>query len=284
MRIRVGIAGRLLESADDCRSWTEGVRVIPRPSEPRIRGARERLVLPILTAGEFSDVHIGPDGFGFAAGWEPTGGHGSDPRDRAKFWRTRDGGATWEPIHPDIGWWGRLRAFGSWPPERVDSVSVLAGGMVAFAWEDPWLFDGPHCHLALSPDRGDTWRYRRLPDDCNWLACGLGPLRVFSDGRLVEWSGAMQREPLKLDWSLPPAYRPTAVPLRSAQFMSEAEGFALVVKWPKEDPPKPPPDLPPLVGLARTQDGGRLWKVMNTWEGPRSTDLNVRHVVVLDLG
>ena len=60
--------------------------------------------------------------------------------------------------------------------------------------------------------------------------------------------------------------------------------LALVVSWPRDDPPRTPEELPPpLVGLARSEDGGRLWKVVSTWEGPRSTDLNRRHEITLDV-
>lgn len=283
MRITVGIGPRLLESGDGGRSWSEGTRVVPPRSEPAIRGPRERLILPALTAGEWSAVHIAPDGFGFAAGWEPV--VSEDRKSIARFRLTNDGGASWQIVQPAIGFWGRLRAWGGWPPEQIDSVAVLVGGVLAFAWEDPWLFDGPNCHLVYSSDRGAHWRYMRLPDNCNWLPCGLGPLRVFSDGRLVEWSEATRRcESIELDWKRPPDHRQAALPLRSAQFLSDTEGYALVVSWPRDDSAPTLEQLsPPLVGLARTQDGGRRWSVVQSWEGPRKIDLNVRHVVTLEL-
>lgn len=98
------------------------------------------------------DVHVGPVGVGLAVGTEPVACEPGERRSYARFLRTIDGGVTWQAIEPDIGRWGRLRAGASWPPEAVDSIAVLAGGMMAFAWEDPWLFEGPHCHLVLSVD------------------------------------------------------------------------------------------------------------------------------------
>jgi hypothetical protein len=283
--IAVGIGARLLESADGGRSWTEGARAVPPPTEPRLHGARDGIRPPAPAGWDMSHVHIGADGIGLAAGCESV--RGDEWRSStARFWRTGDGGVTWQAIEPDIGFWGRLRAWPSWPPEEVDSVAVLAGGVVAFAWEDPWLYEGPHCHIVLSADVGARWRYVRLPDGCNALACGPGPLRVFGSGRIEvrSGSGAFRREAVQLDWNLPPGYSEGNLPPRSVQFTSESEGLGLVVSWPREKPPRPPEELPPpLVGLARTEDGGRLWRVVSTWEGPRFTDLNRRHQLTLDL-
>ena len=285
MRITVGIGARLLESADGGGSWTESARAVPRPTEPRLRGVCDGVRPPAPAGWELGHVHIGSDGFGLAAGCEPIPG-GSSRDSTARFWRTGDGGATWQAIEPDIGRWGRLRAGASWPPGQVDSIAVLAGGLLAFAWDDPWLFDGPHCHIVLSADAGARWRYARLPDGCNELACGPGPLRVFSGGRVVTrtGSGSLRRETIGLDWNRPPGYRPGPLPVRLVQFTSESKGFALVVSWPRDEPPKTPEQLPPpLVGLAHTRDGGRRWNVVTTWEGPRSTDLNRRHELALDV-
>ena len=283
MHITVGIGARLLESGDGGLSWTEGVRVIPPPTEPRIHGAREGLGLPAPAGCDMSDVHIGVDGIGLAAGCEPVA-NGGGRSSIARFWLTRDGGASWQAIQPDIGFLGRLRAWPSWPPEEVDSVEVLAGGLMAFAWEDPWLHEGPKSHIALSADGGDRWRYVRLRIGYNALACGPGPLRILGGGRITEWSGArsFRRESIRLEWDLPPGYWNDPVPLRFVRFTSEADGLALVVSWPRDDPPRTPEELPPpLVGLARSHDGGRRWKVVSTWEGPRSTDLNRRHEITL---
>jgi len=70
------------------------------------------------------------------------------------------------------------------------------------------------------------------------------------------------------------------------QFTSETEGLCLVVSWPRDEkPPRPEEEMPPpLIGLARTGDGGYSWKVISTWEGPRNNDLNRRHQLALKIG
>lgn len=288
MLISVGIRERLLESADDGRSWTEGVRIVPPPTDPQVRGAHEGLRPAVPNGCLLTHVQIGPGGNGLAAASETARGD-LGHRSTAKLWLTRDGGASWQSIQPpDIGFWGRLRAGSGWPPEEIDSVTVLAGGVLAFAWEDPWLHENSHCHLLLSADGGVAWRYSRLPDGCVNLAWGPGPLRVFGLGQVAVWSGSgsFRREPTRLDWGVPPGYFGSGgiYPRPFAQFRSETEGLALVVRWPKDDPPRRPEELPPpLVGLARTRDGGRLWKIEQIWEGPRAADLNRRHVFTLDL-
>ena len=285
MRITVGIVTRLLMSADGGRSWIESARTVPASAEPKRRGTPHASPLTVPLGWKLSHVHVGSDGAGLAAGSEPVSGPGQRTS-IARFWRTRDGGATWQPTEPDIGRWGRLRAWPSWPPEAVDSIAVLSGGLLAFAWDDPWIYEGPHSHLVHSEDGGSHWRYTRLPDGCIDLAQGLGPLRVFGGARVVERSssGALRREATDLAWILPPEYWQTPRPLRSVQFISEAEGYALVASWPREVPGKKAEDLPPpLIGFARTEDGGRRWKVVGSWEGPRSVDLNERHELALEV-
>src|SRR5262245_33755938 len=99
MRITVGIEARLLESADDGRTWIERTRVVPPPTNPTVRGGRDGMRLPALAGWRMTDVHIGPDGVGLGAGREPV--RGDNRRDWiARFWLTWDGGATWQPVHP----------------------------------------------------------------------------------------------------------------------------------------------------------------------------------------
>jgi hypothetical protein len=179
-------------------------------------------------------------------------------------------------------------AWPSWPPEAVHSIAVLTGGVMAFAWEDPWLFEGPHCHIALSDDGGTRWRYARLPDGCCELVCGPGPVRIFGGaGVFAVRSGSTSfgRETSRLDWNRPPGYRDHPLPIRLPRFTSEAEGFAIVVTWPQEEPPpRPREELPPpLVALVRSENGGLRWRVVSTWEGPRSDDFNRRHQVALEV-
>lgn len=285
MLITLGIGARRLESSDGGRNWTEGTRPIPPPNRPVLRGVRDGLRLPAPAGWSLSHVFIGAGGVGFAAGSEPTGA-ARGRTSNARFWRTRDAGATWEAMNPDIGFWDRLRAWPSWPPESVDAVAVLAGGLFAFAWEDPWIYDNPHTHIAISTDGGSRWRCRRLPVATTGLAQGPGPLRVFGGPRIVQWSGSrlIRGDSTRFEWQLPPGYWSSPVPLRSVQFTSETDGYALVVSWPRDHHQRPAEELPPpLVGLASTRDGGRIWRMVNMWEGPRSVDLNRRHELALDV-
>ena len=283
----MGIRNRLLESADGGRTWTEGNRTVPDQNDPTLLGMRDGMGAPAAPPGwRLTFVHVGPDRAGLAAGCE-SGLRLGDPKAPARFWRTGDG-VTWDEIAPDIGRWGRMRAWPSWPPEEVDTLAVLNGGLLAFAWEDPWLHENPHSHLVLWRDGEPRWRYVRLPDGCSELATGPGPLRVFGPGRVVvrSASGSFRRESIKADWSAPSGYysSPSPWPGRLIQFTSESEGFAIRVMWPRDDPPRTPQQLPPpLVGLTHTQDGGRRWEVMTTWEGPRAENFNRRHEVTLEV-
>jgi len=289
VRITVGIGARLFESTDDGRNWTSGARVVPPESEPRTRGLAAGLDPPRVTGWTTTDVHVGPEGVGLAVGTEPV--RREKPGERtsiARFMRTIDAGVTWQAIQPEIGRWERMRAWPSWPPEAVDSIAVLAGAMMAFAWEDPWIFDDPDSHLVFSVDGGAHWRYRRMPKGCAGLASGPGPLRVFGGRRgLVVRSdaGSFRRETSVLEnWSRP-GYWGDQIPLRFVQFTSVTEGLCLVVSWHRdEEPPRPRKEMPPpLIGLARTGDGGHSWKVISIWEGPQNTDLNRRHQLALEI-
>jgi hypothetical protein len=237
-----------------------------------------------------TDVQVGPEGVGLAVGTEPV--RREKPGERtsiARFLRTIDGGVTWQAIQPDIGRWGRMRAWPSWPPEAVDSIAVLAGGVMAFAWEDPWLWEGPHNHLVFSADGGVHWRYRRIDDCCAQLVAGPGPLRAFGGRRglvMRSDSRSFRRESSRLEnWSRPTGYLGEQFVLRFVQFTSETEGFCLVVSFHRDEkPPRPREEMPPpLIGLARTADGGHSWKVIHTWEGPRNVDINQRHQLTLEV-
>lgn len=279
MRITVGIATRLLESADDGRSWTEATREVPADDQPRVWGVgRDRL--PAVPPGwTLTEVHVLPDGIGLAAGCEPTPEPAPNHRDTtARFFRTTDSGATWQPLHPDIGWWGRVRSLYGWPAEAVDSIGILPGGEMAFTWEDPWIFEGSQVHTVVSPDGGATWRYFRGLG--GYVVAGPGPLRVCSGAFLAVWTdrGRFRREPARVEWRLPDGYLGEyGFWTRTPRFISEEEGCAITATWSRDRA------RPPLVGLARTRDGGHFWEVTDTWEGPMGTDINRRHMLTVDV-
>jgi len=285
VQITVGLGPRLLESIDGGTSWTDRSRTVPPPTEPKLHGVRDGMRPSIPAGWQLSHVQAGPEEIGLAAGQEPVVGV-NNRSSTARFWRTGDGGGTWNLIEPNIGRWGRMRAWPSWPPEAVDSVVVLAGDWMAFAWDDPWLYDGPNSHMVFSADGGTRWRYVRVPDGCIELARGPGSLRAFRGDRFVtpSTSGSLRCETIQLEWNRPAGYRQGFLPFRDVQFISESDGFALCVTWPPDEPGKLSEQLPsPLIGLARTENGGRRWEVAQVWEGPRDTDLNERHKVTLDV-
>jgi hypothetical protein len=283
--ITVGIGSRLLTSDDEGRSWNEGSRTLPPRTDPKIYGLRDPLKIQIPPGWSLTEAHVAADGIGLAAGFEPVPRDESGCDSIARFWRTRDGGATWQSIHPTIGFWSRLRAFGGWPPQEVDSIAVQPGGLMAFAWEDPWLHDGPNNHIVFSTDGGDRWRYGRLDHWLTELARGPGPLRVLGAKSAVRFGGALRGEKSELDWSRPATHWREGIPLRSARFISDTDAYAIVVSFPRdENPPRPREQMPPpLVGLAQSRDGGRRWTMVKTWEGPRNIDINERHVITLDV-
>ena len=283
--ITIGIGSRQLTSDDEGRSWKEGSRTLPPGTDPRVYGTRDWLGIPVPPGWSLKEVHVAADGLGLAAGREPVERDESGGDSIARFWRTRDAGASWQPIRPTIGFWSRVRAFGGWPPQDVDSIAVQPGGLMAFAWEDPWLHDGANNHIVLSIDGGDTWRYGRLGHWSTELAKGPGPLRAFGMKSAERFGGALRGEKSEIDWARPPTHGNEGLPFRSARFISDTDGFSVVVSFPRdENPPRRREEMPPpLVGLARTRDGGRHWTVVKTWEGPRDIDINERHVITLDV-
>jgi hypothetical protein len=92
-------------------------------------------------------------------------------------------------------------------------------------------------------------------------------------------TGAIRREDSRLDWpDLPAGYGGGPSILHETHFLSEQEGLALAVDWHVRGL------SPPIVGLARTTDGGRRWHVSRWWEGPVLGDPNERHVLTLEVG
>jgi hypothetical protein len=283
MRISVGIGTRRLTSEDGGEHWSEATREVPWRAVPRVRGLPEAGVVPTPPTWRVEHLAVGPEGLGLAAGSESVASKNArEEKSLARFLRTRDGGRSWEPLEPALSALGRIRAGSGWPPEKVDSAAARPGGTLAFAWEDPWLYDAPHSHLAVSPDGGEGWRYLRLPDGCMWIASGAGPLRVVGAAAIAVLeapTGALGRVESRLDWpGFPAGYRGAAPVFREAHFLSEHEGLGLSVAWHERGL------LPPIVGLARTQDGGRQWRVARTWEGPVLGDPNERHVLTLEVG
>jgi hypothetical protein len=280
MRISVGIGARRLTSGDGGEHWAEATREVPWRAVPRVRGLPDAGVVPTPATWRVEHLAVGPAGVGLAVGSERT--ESKDAKELARFLRTRDGGRSWEPLQPALSALERIRAASGWPPEKVDSVAARPDGVLAFAWEDPWIFDDPHSHLMVSPDGGDRWRYLRLPDACMWIASGAGPLRVMGVALiaiLARPEGAIVRQESRLDWpGLPAGYDGGPSFLHEAHFLSEREGLALSVDWHERGL------FPPIVGLARTVDGGRLWRISRTWQGPTFGDPNERHVLTLEVG
>jgi len=138
MRISVGIGTRRLTSEDGGELWTEGTREVPWRAVPRVRGLADAGVVPTPATWRVEHLAVGPEGVGLAVGSEPTRSKDAKERESlARFLPTRDGGRSWEPLHPALPALGRIRAASGWPPEKVDSVAAPPDGTLAFAWEDP---------------------------------------------------------------------------------------------------------------------------------------------------
>ncbi len=281
MRISVGIGTRRLTSEDGGERWSEGTREVPWRAVPRVRGLPDKGAVPTPATWRVEHLAVGPEGVGLAVGSEATLSK-DERKSPARFLRTRDGGRSWEPLHPALPALGRIRAASAWPPEKVDSVAAPPNGTLAFAWEDPWIYDAPRSHLAVSADGGERWRYLPLPDACVWIASGAGPLRVMGVAVIASLEGpraAIARQEARLDWpELPAGYDGGPSIPHETHFLSEREGLALFVDWHERDL------FPPIVGLARTVDAGRQWRVSRTWQGPVIGDPNERHVLTLEVG
>jgi hypothetical protein len=279
MRISVGIGTRLLTSEDGGESWTEGTREVPWRAVPRVRG------LPAQGSSGPCDVEG-------RAPRRRTGGrrarrrlraHGVEGQERAGVPRALPADARWRPIlaagpsspvHPGAdprrlrlaSREGRLRR----RPGRWDAGVRLGGSLdlrrTPFA---PRALGGRRA-LALPPSS------RRLHVD------RVGSGTAAGHGRQCD------RHPRRADGcdlaagpprlaQLPAGYDGGPSILHETHFLSAHEGLALSVDWHEHGL------FPPIVGLARTVDGGRQWRVSRTWEGPTLGDPNERHVLTLEV-
>lgn len=245
-RIVVGIATREWTTVDAGQTWSEG----PRAAAP---------------GGErFDEIALGTDGVGLACTTEAT-----DDPDRprnARLFLTRDGGRTWARVDPRLPMIGRLRAGAGWPPEAIESLAVQPGGLLAFAWEDPWLFDGARTHLVASDDGGASWRWAKLAPGCYRLARSQdGVLRAFGFGifcRSDDAGRSVREERFSIDWPGLPAHPDRALGLlRDVHVTTPVDAVALTVCVDA--------DLPrPRIGLAASEDGGKSWRVVREWDAP----------------
>lgn len=261
-RIVVGIGDREWTTVDRGITWAESAR-----RRREVRGPQGMVC---------NDVVFGEDGLGLAASSEPTGDP-ERPRNALLF-LTRDGGASWTRVDPRLPVFGRLRAGAGWPPEAIESLAVQPNGLLALAWEDPWLFEGPEAHLVASSDGGATWRYARLAPGCWRLARAKDDvLRVFGAGVSCtsdDGGRSIRQQGIEISWPELPNRRIGI--LHEVRFTSRSEALALAYC---EDA-----DVPtPLVGLATTTDAGHHWRVERSWPAPKDRDYNETGALELSL-
>jgi hypothetical protein len=268
--IRVGLGDRLFVRDGEDGEFRAQPRC-PAPREaPRLVGVADASMLPRVSPWTWEVAVVGPGGLGAAAATEPV--EGDERRGLARFFRTEDAGRSWTELGPRLSPLSRLAARGGWPPERVEEAASQEGRLLAFAWTDPWLFDGAASHLLVSHDVGRSWRYRRIPGTVARLARARGEaLRVFGVGEAwVETSSGLARHAVRVEDLENPCL------VRDVVFASPDDARGLVVAFGAGDDA--------VASLVRTKDGGRTWCVERSFPASsRGAHLNDRHQVTLDV-
>ncbi len=274
VQIIVGIGQHQYCSEDGGRTWSIGLREVPRKATPVLTGKVDIIRLPSRPGESYWDfVTLLPCGFGVAVDHEKI-----DRETLANVFVTADAGLHWEKreAKPHLP----LLRRPSWPVERFASLAVPSPEVIALAWEDPWLFEWPESHVICSWDQGKSWKYCHLGQSIAWLAVDFeGRLLSLGDSYYVQSRDdgrTWEKSPFELEWSEDYDGRRVAL-LREVTFTATAIGYALVVHWPTDSIPETSPN----VGLVTTADNGMRWRHVQVFQGPNIGDVNERHILSL---
>jgi hypothetical protein len=240
-----------------------------------VRGAVDLTQLPVLPNDSHWDfVTLHASGFGVAVNHETT----ERVKTVASIFVTMDGGQHWnqreaKPRLPLL----RRR---SWPVERFASAALTPLGVIALAWDDPWILDGSRSHVICSHDHGKSWEYQCLGYTNPYVALDHdGRLLALNDGYYMESldrGRTWKKSDFRVDW--PEGYYKKRVALiRSLIFIEARVGYGLIIHWPLDSTRESSPE----VGLVTTTDNGTHWKHLQVFEAPTVGDINERHVLDL---
>lgn len=275
IRIRVGIGQHEHSSEDGGTTWSHRLREVPPRHTPVVHGDVDLTRLPPSSKETCWDfVTLLPCGFGVAVDHQRMDGTKAHAGvfvtiDGAEHWHKRDT----KPRLP-------ILRTSSWKVERFESLAVQTPGVVALAWEDPWIFEGSQSHIICTRDQGESWEYHCLGYANPYLAVDYGGrLLALNDGYYIEsrdGGSTWSKSNFNVDW--PEGYNKKRVALLRHVSFTEADlGYALIVHWPSGSPRDSLPD----VGLLISTDNGMRWNHLQVFEGPNIGDINERHVLDL---
>lgn len=275
VQLRVGI-GQFEHCSEDGITWFRHLRQVPARHTPLVHGDIELRQLPVADNTYWDFVTVLPCGFGVAVGHQTMAG----AKRLANLFVTTDRGRHW--YERETMRWLSLQRNDAAPIERFASLAVYSPSVVAIAWEDPWLFDGPQSHVITSRDAGESWDYHCLGYTNPYLALNFsGRLSALNNGYYLENTDGgtiWAKRDFQIDW--PEGYEQDRVALlREVTFTAPEVAYALVVHWAH----KLPSERPPNVGLLTTTDGGKRWRHLHVFEGPNIGDINERHVLNLQV-
>jgi hypothetical protein len=273
-RFKVSI-GQYEHRSDDGITWSRHTRELPARHTPVVHGAVDLAKLPALSNDSHWDfVTLHTCGFGVAVNHKTT----ETVKSMAGIFVTMDGGQHWnqreaKPRLPLL----RKR---SWPVERFASAALTSLGVIALAWDDPWILDASRSHVICSQDHGESWEYKCLGYTNPYVALDHdGRLLALNDGCYIEsrdLGRTWKKSDFRVDW--PEGYNKKRVALIRCLIFPEAHvGYGLIVHWALDSTGESSPD----VGLVTTTDNGTHWKHLHVFEAPNVGDINERHVLDL---
>src|SRR5262245_55829334 len=137
----VGIGQYEYKSEDGGLIWSRHLREVPGRRTPVVHGNVDINRLPAHPQKSYWDfVTLLPCGFGVAVDHQRL-----DSTAVANVFVTTDAGQHWDKR--DARSRLPLLRRPSCPVEQFAALAVSSPGVIALAWEDPWLFDAPRSHL-----------------------------------------------------------------------------------------------------------------------------------------
>jgi hypothetical protein len=260
-RIQVDIAGKRYVGRAPFTHWRQSPRQAASDRGTHFLEVASASHVPFENPSvEWNFIHMSADGFGVAVNQEKSQ---QDQIDGGCFFAnvfiTTDHGRHWERNPMRLSWRSRLRSGFSWPVEQYQSLVVTEHRTILLAWEDPWIMERSRSHVVLSDNCGRKWRYRCLKQcsPCLYTApkgqimCFSSTMRYYSGDEGKHWRADTIRLDLNNDH-----VDADHSDIRNATFISEQQGFALLVKHRKTASPP----VPETVILLKTDTHGLTWQ------------------------
>ena len=260
-RIQVDIAGKRFVSRAPFTRWRQSPRQPISDRGTRFLGVASANHVPFENPSvEWDLIHMSADGFGVAVNQEKSQQDQIGGRSFfANVFITTDHGRYWERNPMRLSWSSRLRSWFSWPVEQYHSLVVTENRTILLAWEDPWIMERSRSHVVLSDNCGRKWQYRCLKQ-CSpnlytapkgQIMCFSSIIRYHSRDEGKHWRADtiqfdLNDDNVEADYS----------DIRNATFISEQQGFALLVKHSKIASTP----IPEVVILLKTDTHGLKWQ------------------------